>query len=88
MNKRKSNNTGKEKITGIMLRHRGYNHTQSQKKPDGQNEQETTTSALYWNKKEFNPLGGQLKHCIIFFSLPPESKHLSHFCFRKQDVFI
>ena len=79
MNKRKSNNTGKEKITGIMLRHRGYNHTQSQKKPDGQNEQETTTSALYWNKKEFNPLGGQLKHSIIFFFSPSRIKTFKSF---------
>ena len=51
MNKRKSNNTGKEKINGIMLRHRGYNHTQSQKKPGGQNEQGTTTVLFIGTKK-------------------------------------
>ena len=62
-----------------MFRHRGYNHIQSQKEPDGQNEQETTKSALYWNKKEFNPLGGQLKHTIIFFPSPSRIKTCKSF---------
>lgn len=62
-----------------MFRHRGYNHIQSQKEPDGQNEQETTKSAFYWNKKEFNPLGGQLKHTIIFFLSPSRIKTFKSF---------
>lgn len=62
-----------------MLRHRGYNHTQLQKKPDGQTEQKTTKSALYWNKKEFSPLSGQLKHPIIFFFSPSRIKTLKSF---------
>lgn len=34
-----------------MLRHRGYNLTQSQEEPDGQNEHETTKTALHWRER-------------------------------------
>ena len=70
-----------------MFRHRGYNHIQSQKEPDGQNEQETTKSVLYWKKKEFNPLGGQFKTYHYFFFSPSRIKTFKSFLLQKTGCF-